>query len=77
MLRGSLEARASEYERAGLLFSDAREEQYYRALLALDWRPRANWRIGPRMQYTRNQSNIDLYEYERTEVQLRARYDFY
>jgi hypothetical protein len=77
MLRGSLEARASEYEQAGLLFSEAREEQYYRALLALDWRPRANWRIGPRLQYTRNQSNIDLYEYERTEIQLRARYDFY
>lgn len=75
--RGSAEARLSEYEEPGLFFSEARDEEYYRLDLAFDWRPDARWRIGPHLRYSSNQSNNDLYEYDRTEFQIRARYDFY
>jgi hypothetical protein len=75
--RGSAEARLSEYEEPGLFFSEARDEEYYRLDLALDWRPDARWRIGPHLRYSSNQSNNNLYEYDRTEFQIRARYDFY
>ncbi len=75
--RGSAEARLSEYDEAGALFSKARDEEHYRLDLALDWRPDARWRIGPQLRYSNNESNNDLYEYERTEFQIRARYDFY
>ncbi|MDZ7748428.1 MAG: hypothetical protein U5K43_05950 [Halofilum sp. (in: g-proteobacteria)] len=54
-----------------------RDETYDRLELALDWRPRARWTIGPQLRYTSNDSNISLYEYDRTEIQVRARYDFY
>lgn len=75
--RGRLEARLSEYEKAGALFSEARDEEYYRLDLGFDWRPDAHWRIGPQLHVASNQSNNDLYEYDRTELELRARYDFY
>lgn len=75
--RGSAEARLSEYEEPGLFFSEARDEEYYRLDLAFDWRPSARWRIGPHLRYSSNQSNNELYEYDRTEFQIRARYDFY
>ena len=75
--RGSAEARLSEYEEPGLFFNEARDEEYYRLDLALDWRPDARWRIGPHLRYSSNQSNNNLYEYDRTEFQIRARYDFY
>lgn len=75
--RGSAEARLSEYEEPGSLFSEARDEEYYGLDLALDWRPDARWRIGPHLRYSSNQSNNNLYEYDRTEFQVRARYDFY
>lgn len=76
-LDGAAEVRASEYEEAGRLFSEARDETYYSLELALDWRPRARWTFGPRLRHSSNDSNIDLYEYDRTVFQVRARYDFY
>lgn len=75
--RGSAEARLSEYEEPGALFSEVRDEEHYRLDLAFDWRPDARWRIGPHLRISSNQSNNDLYEYDRTEFQIRARYDFY
>lgn len=76
-LRAGLEARSSDYEKADLLFSESRDEEYYALDLALDWRPSARWTIGPRVRVSSNESNIDLYEYEREEILIRARYDFY
>ena len=76
-LRGSVEARYSDYEEAGVFFSQPREEEHYQVDLGLDWRPRANWRIGPHLRVTDHRSNNDLYDYDRTEFQIRARYDFY
>lgn len=75
---GGAEIRASEYGEANpFLSSEPRDETYYSLELALDWRPRARWTFGPRLRHSSNDSNIDLYEYDRTEIQVRARYDFY
>jgi len=75
--RGSVEARASDYDEADLLFSESRDETYYALGLALDWRPTAHWTVGPQLRVSSNDSNIDLYEYEREELLIRARYEFY
>jgi len=75
--RGSVEVRSSDYDEADLLFSESRDEEYYALDLALDWRPTAHWTIGPQIRVNSNNSNIDLYEYEREEFLIRARYDFY
>lgn len=75
--RGTAEARASEYAEPGFLFDEARDEVRYLLDLALDWRPSARWRIGPHVELTHNESNIELYEYDRALVELRARVEFY
>lgn len=74
--RGTAGARASEYAEPGL-FTEARDEVHYRLDLALDWRPSARWRVGPHVELTHNESNIELYEYDRALVELRARVEFY
>lgn len=76
-LRGDLEFRSSEYAEENALFGETRESDYYAARLAADWRPSARWRIGPQFRYSNSDANIEIYDYERTEVWVRARHEFY
>lgn len=76
-LRGRLEYSHSEYAEENDLFGETREEDYYSLDLAADWRPDARWRIGPQVRHSRNDANVDLYEYDRTEFWIRARYEFH
>ncbi len=75
--RGTVEARSSDYAEPARLFTEARDEVRYLFDLALDWRPSTRWRIGPHVELTHNESNIELYEYDRALVELRARVEFY
>jgi len=77
VLRNDLEYRASDYAAESVLFGRNRREQYYRLRVGVDWLPTARWRVGPEVRYTRNDANIGLYEYQRTEFEVRARYDFH
>lgn len=76
-LQGSLEFRRSEYAEENPLFLETRETDYYAASLSADWRPSTHWRAGPQLKYSNSDSTIEIYEYERTEVWVRARYEFY
>lgn len=76
-LQASLLYRNSEYETNVFPFSEARDEDYYSLDLALDWHPNAHWRVGPHIEYSDNSANIELYDYERAVVGVRARYTFF
>ncbi|MDZ7828883.1 MAG: porin family protein [Halofilum sp. (in: g-proteobacteria)] len=76
-LQGRFEYSTSEYAEESDLFGKTREEDYYLAGISADWRPDAHWRVGPHLTHSRNDANIELYEYERTEFWVRARYEFY
>lgn len=76
-LQGSLEYRSSEYAEENPLFLETRETDYYAASLSADWRPSTNWRVGPQLKHSRSDSNIEIYDYDRTEAWVRARYEFY
>lgn len=64
----------SEYDAPNALFGEARDETQYQAEAHLDWEPTERWRLGPRLRYSRRDSNIDLYEYDRLRAELRVRY---
>lgn len=76
-LQGRFQYSTSEYGEESNLFGETREEDYYSAGVSADWRPDAHWRIGPNLTHSRNDANVELYEYDRTEFWVRARYEFY
>lgn len=69
--------RHSEYDEENALFDETRDEDYYQVSLALDWNPSARWNLGPRLEYRDNDANIELFDYQRTVFELRARYSFF
>lgn len=76
-LQAGLQYRRSEYGAEHVLLGTTREEDYYQADVVLDWQPTTRWRVGPRLRYSLNDANNELNEYERTVVELRARYGFH
>lgn len=76
-LQAMLRVRSNEYDTNVFPFSEAREEDYYGIDLSLDWHPDAHWRVGPHLEYSENDANIELYDYERTALGVRARYSFF
>lgn len=76
-LTGRAQYRRSEYAEERVLFGTAREEDYYELELDLAWEPSAAWRVGPSLRYSDNDANIDIHSYDRTVVELRARYSFF
>ena len=76
-LRGNAEYSISDYAGENVLFDETLEEDYYYVNIGIDWRPAARWRVGPEVAYTRNDANIELFDYDRTELWVRARYEFY
>ena len=77
LLSTGIEYSFSEYAEQNSLFNETLEEDYYVARVALDWRPAVRWRVGPELEYTDNSANIALFDYDRTEFWVRARYEFY
>jgi hypothetical protein len=69
--------RRSTYEEATFPFPNAKKENYYSARLATYWHPGPHWQLGPYISYENNDSNIALYSFERTQVGLDARYNFF
>ena len=69
--------RHSEYDEENALFEETREEDFYQVSLELDWSPSARLTVGPRLEYRDNDANIELFDYERTVFELRARYSFF
>lgn len=76
-VRSSLRFRDSDYDERTFPFAAARDEDYHRLAVAAEWRPDARWRLGPYISYEQNDSNVELFEYERTVVGFRARYSFF
>ncbi len=72
---GGLYYRRSRYERSPLGFDAKRDERYFALHLRIE-REMEDWRLGPQVVYTRNDANLEAYGYDRTVVEVRARYSF-
>ncbi len=67
-LYAEVSAQAVDFRGNGF-FGDARRDDEYGALVALDiqnW-PAARWGVTPRVRYVKNDSNVSLYRYDRVE----------
>ena len=60
----------------GTFFGSNRADHRFDGSLALEWRPLQNWSVRPELSYTRNSSDVDLYDYKRFVGSLTLRRDF-
>jgi tetratricopeptide (TPR) repeat protein len=57
-------------------FLVTRNDRQYDAGFGLNWRPAPDWSLRPQLAYTRNSSNIELYDYNRYDLSITLRRDF-
>jgi tetratricopeptide (TPR) repeat protein len=72
----SASAQPGDYEKLNFLFQTFRKDRQYDATLGLNYHIDRHWTLRPQVSYTRNQSNIATYDYERYDVSLTLRRDF-
>ena len=66
----------SKYDVANLAFSATRDDKQYDANLGLNWHYDKAWTVRPQISYIRNNSNIVIYQFDRTDVSITIRRDF-
>ena len=74
-------AQFSKYEQANASFStptDAtfRRDKQYDASLGINWHYDKLWTVRPQITYMRNNSNIVIYQFDRTDISITIRRDF-
>lgn len=75
-LYGNVGLQNGDYDRYNIAFADTRKDWKYDASFGLNWRAWGSWSLRPQLSYTRNDSNIAIYEYNRTDASITARWDF-
>jgi len=74
-------AQWSKYDTPNVTFSSptesvTRDDRLYDANIGLNWRLDKNWTLRPQVAYLRNNSNIVIYQHDRTDVFITLRRDF-
>jgi hypothetical protein len=64
------------YSRENAAFQRTRKDEQLDATLGFVWRFSGAWSLRPQLLYVRNDSNIPIYEYQRTDASVTLRYDF-
>ena len=63
----------SHYKQENSLFLDKRDDEQWDATLGVNWQYRKKWVINPYISYVQNDSNIEIDEFDSTEVGLTVR----
>jgi tetratricopeptide (TPR) repeat protein len=74
-------AQWSKYDTPNVTFSSptesvTRDDRLYDANIGLNWRLDKNWSLRPQIAYLRNNSNIVIYQHDRTDIAVTLRRDF-
>lgn len=64
------------YDRENTSFMTTRADDQIDGVIGLVWRLADRWSVRPQLLYTRNDSNISIYAYKRTDVSVTLRRDF-
>ncbi len=67
---------ASDYEGPQPVFAEVREDDYYALTAGWNWRWRPKWTINLELKYEKQESNLDIFTYDRTQVFGGVRFDF-
>ncbi|HEY0665656.1 MAG TPA: tetratricopeptide repeat protein [Gallionella sp.] len=65
-----------DYDKTNYLFLRTRQDRFYDLNVGADWRWEKFWTLRPQLSYSRNDSNIAIYDYDRMDVSLSVRRDF-
>lgn len=64
------------YKKVDGIFLNRRADTLYDVTAGLTWGLAPGWSVRPQLVHYRNKSNIDFYEYQRTEASVNVRFDF-
>ncbi|MEO8716706.1 MAG: tetratricopeptide repeat protein [Burkholderiales bacterium] len=68
-------AQYGKYSETNPLFGVRRADKLYDVTAGVSWSFAKGWSLRPQVLYMKNQSNLPLYEYDRTDVSLNLRVD--
>lgn len=77
LLTSSLSYLNSEYEGRDLLFARVREDDLLSLEVKADWRWDRNWQLSLSGGWRDQDSNIEIYDYDRSFVRMGVRYEYY
>jgi tetratricopeptide (TPR) repeat protein len=69
-------AQRGKYKDLNILFGDKRKDTLYDLVAGVTWTFAPGWSLRPQVVYLKNDSNLALFDYERTDVSLNVRKDF-
>jgi hypothetical protein len=75
-LFASIGSTSSSYEGEFFGLPDDRKDDFSQLTLGMNWRFDKNWSFKALLNQSENTSNIDLFDYDKTELMLIARSDF-
>lgn len=75
-LFASLGGQAGDYSMVNTAFLRQRSDRQYDLSLGANWHLDKLWSVRPQLTYSRNDSNIVIYGYDRTDISLTLRRDF-
>lgn len=76
MLYASAGIQVGDYNKVNYLFLRQRHDRLYDLKFGADWHWNRLWTLRPQLNYSRNDSNIVIYGYDRMDVSLTVRRDF-
>jgi len=69
-------AQRGKYSRPNPSFDSTRRDALYDVTAGVVWSFAPGWSLRPQIVYTKNDSNIALYEFDRTDISINVRKDF-
>jgi len=65
-----------DYDKENIYFQRLRKDRLFDLTAGADWHWEKLWTLRPQLNYSKNDSNIAIYAYDRTDVSLTIRRDF-
>jgi tetratricopeptide (TPR) repeat protein len=65
-----------KYSQINAAFDTTRRDTLYDATVGITWSFYGRWSLRPQVSYFKNKSNIELFEYDRTDASVNVRVDF-
>ncbi|NCP65429.1 MAG: DUF2860 domain-containing protein [Paraglaciecola sp.] len=72
----SAEYLTANYANEHPLFANTREDKLLQLVIDVDYQWQTNWQLSGQLSVTDNRSNLNLYDYKRSNLWIGARYQF-
>jgi len=69
-------AQSGRYDKENAAFLETRDDKQYDVNLGVNWHFAGSWTLRPQVAHVRNDSNIPIYTYSRTDASVNLRWDW-